>query len=99
MVMVTDPRQILRLGAGCFEVDSVFMKFHSRVRKRCTLPADFFLRKAELTSKNPSPERRISRKTAVNCPERVVGGGAQGVIFESVQLWNMVQHRGAGIDP
>jgi hypothetical protein len=69
--MVTDPRQFRRLGVGFFEVDFVFHKKYTAgcvqgVRTQLT----FLKRKAESTSKNPSPERRISRKTAVNCPER-----------------------------
>ena len=48
---------------------------HSRVRTRCTHPAGSFFRKAESSSKNLSPERRISRKTAVDCLELRRGAG------------------------
>jgi hypothetical protein len=67
--MVTDPRQIRRLGLFFFEVDSVFHKNCTAGRVHSLRTRLTFFRKAESTSENPSPERRISRKTAVNCPE------------------------------
>ena len=70
LLMVTDPRQIRRIGSGFSQVDSVFHKNYTAgcvhgVRTRLT----FFLRKTESTWENPDPKRRISRKTTVKYPE------------------------------
>ena len=68
--MVTDPRQIRRVGSGFSQVDSVFHNNYTAgcvhgVRARLI----FFLRKTESTWENPDPKRRISRKTTVKYPE------------------------------